>query len=420
MSTKKIILLLASVLMLVAGLQSQVVKPFKVIHQTNQKGSFRFLANTITTCNGGCGLATSTEPPAGNYQNNSYTIAYVDADGDASTFSSSSDSLVLPNCSEITWAGLFWGAQVNAATPNYSKRDSIWIRVNNGTYIKLKADSLLDNTTGYTSYHCFKEITGIVKPNQFSRFTVANQVARTGATNLDGGWMICVVYKNDNEDMRNINVFNGLANVSGSLTVDVPFSGFLTPPSGPVNLDFGFFVHDGDRNLTGDSMLFNGNASYRPIFDALNPANDVFNSSITRQGVVTPFRLPYFGNTLGLDADIIRPDNSGFQYIGNNDTSATLRLKTGGETYLTQALVTAIDVYEADVRMGNVASDLNGGALVSGDTVEYTVTIKNIGSDTSLNTVVVDTLPFNVDYAGGLQIVYGPNAGAKTDISGDD
>ena len=249
---------------------------------------------------------------------------------------------------------------MNAATPNYAKRDSIWIRVNNGAYIQLKADSLVDNTTGYTSYHCFKEITSIVKPNQFSRFTVANEVARTGATNLDAGWMICVVYKNDNEDMRNINVFNGLVNVTGSQVIDVPFSGFLTPPSGPVNLDFGFFVHDGDRNFTGDSMLFNGNGNYFPIYDALNPANDVFNSSITRQGVVTPFRLPYFGNTLGLDADIIRPDNSGFQYIGNNDTSATLRLKTGGETYLTQALVTAIDVYEADVRMGNVANDLNG------------------------------------------------------------
>ncbi|MDW8419468.1 MAG: Ig-like domain-containing protein, partial [Chitinophagales bacterium] len=404
-------------------LNAQVVAPFRIVHQTTQKGSFRYLANTITTCQSGgtCATAQSTPPPGGNFQNNSYTMVYVDIDGDPSTFSSSSDSLVLPPCSEVTWAGIFWGGQVNTSTPNYAIRDSIRIRANNGPYVGFRADSLRDNTVGYTSYHCYKDITAFVKANQNARFTVANVVARTGASNLDAGWMICVVYRNDNEDMRNMYVYNGLVNVSGSLTVDVPISGFLTPPSGPVNLDFGFFVHDGDRLFVGDSLLFNGNGNFVPVFDALNPADDVFNSTVTRQGVATPFRLPNYGNLLGTDADIIRPNNNGFAYIGNSDTSAVLRLKTGGETYLTQALTIGIDVYEADVRLANVATDINGGALNVGDTIEYTITLKNIGSDTSFNTVILDTLPFNVDYVpGSLRISYGPNSGPKTDASGDD
>jgi gliding motility-associated-like protein len=421
--TKAGAFLIAMALVLIYNTASaQLIDPFNIQYQVTQKGSIRFLGNTSTTCTGGgCAAGQAENPPAGVGRNNSFTIAYVNADTDPNTFSASSDSLVLPNCSEVSYAALYWGGQATSGNTNYSKRDSVRLRVNNNAYQLLRADSLIDNTAGYNSYHCFKDITTIVKANQGARFWVANVVADVAATNLDAGWMIVVVYKNDNEDMKNLTVFDGLASVSGSLVVDVPISGFLTPPSGPVNLEFGNFTHDGDRSSTGDSLLFNGTGVFRPVFDAINPANDVFNSTVGRNGVLNPFRLPNYGNTLGLDADIISPDNSTFQYIGNNATSATLRLKTGGETYLTQVLTTSIDVYEADVRLGNTVTDLNGGAVQAGDTLEYRIVVKNIGSDTSLQTVSVDTIAFNADYvSNSIRIVSGPNAGIKTDASADD
>ena len=56
-----------------------------------------------------------------------------------------------------------------------------------------------------------------------------------------------------------------------------------------------------------------------------------------------------------------------------------------------------------------------------GDVLEYTLTMKNNGQDHAIACVLRDTLPANVTYvAGSLQVVSGPNAGAKTDAAGDD
>ncbi|MCX6209174.1 MAG: hypothetical protein NTZ59_06615 [Bacteroidetes bacterium] len=83
---------------------------------------------------------------------------------------------------------------------------------------------------------------------------------------IGGSWTIVVVYGNQLQNMKQLTVFDGLANVSGSNVVNVPVSGFLTPPTGPVNFELGTYVHDGDRGLTGDQMLFSGNGGPLLIF----------------------------------------------------------------------------------------------------------------------------------------------------------
>jgi len=382
-----------------------------------------YLANTITTCTGNC-AGRNEVPPSGTSQNNGpgYNITYVDIDGDASTFSSSSDSLNLANCSEVLFAGLYWGGVINAGTANYANRNRVKLKVNNGSYIDLTADDLYDNTAGYTSYHCYKDITSIVTANGNARYTLANMVAQTGTTNLCGGWSIVVVYKNNLLDMRNLTVFDGLAVVrTGVSATDIPISGFLTPLTGPVTFEVGAISYDGDRSQTGDQLLFNGAGSFVNISDALSTTNDVFNSTISNNGVLTPFRMPSYNNTLGYDADIFRPNNAAKNYIGNSDVDATVRFSTGGETILLHVVTTAIDVYEPDVRLGNSVTDVNGGLVQPGDTLQYTVTVKNIGSDISIQSVVTDSLMFNIDYVpNSTRIVYGPNTGLKTDATGDD
>ncbi|MGL4598632.1 MAG: hypothetical protein ACRCYO_14035, partial [Bacteroidia bacterium] len=410
-----------------ATLNAQVSVPFTVRYQVNQKGSIYQIGNTITTCNGSgnCATATSTAPPSGSFQNNNYTMAYVDFDGDPSTFSSSSDSMALPNCSQITFAGLYWGATIANNVAGYNTRNQVKIKINNNSYQTLTADTMINNTIGFTTYHCYKNVTGIMQTaGRNARVSVADIVAQVGSNNKFGGWTLVVVYKNDLEDMRNLTIFNGLANITGAIgSLDVPVSGFLTPPSGPVNLDIGIMAFDGDRGFNGDSLLFRGgtNPSFVSLANAVNPAGDMFNSTSSRNGVQTPWRLPSFNNNLGVDIDVYKPNNSSFQFIGNSQTSATFRMKTGGETYLPQVITTAIDVYEPDVRVGNTVTDINGGLLLPNDIVEYTITVKNIGSDIATLTTLIDTMYFNIDYIpGSMQIVSGPNAGAKTDAAGDD
>jgi hypothetical protein len=96
-------------------------------------------------------------------------MSYVDIDGtNNATFSSSSDSLTLPNCSEILWAGLYWGGRIAANTTNYATRNQIKVKVGNGIYQPFTADQTLDVPTinganwSHPSYFCFKNITPLV------------------------------------------------------------------------------------------------------------------------------------------------------------------------------------------------------------------------------------------------------------------
>ncbi len=414
--------------------KAQVVTPFTKRFQVTQKGGIVYLANVATGCSsnpqtsgGSCQTGSTAVAPAGTANNNDFNQVYVDVDGDVSTFQSSSDSLALPNCSQITWAGLYWGAMGNAATT--PTRNNIKIKANNGAYQNISADNSQLNTTGYTSYHNFKDITSIVTAaGTNARFTVANvPFVNNGSSNNWGSWTIVVVYGNQLQNMRQLTVFDGLANVSGSNVVNVPVSGFLTPPTGPVNFELGTYVHDGDRGLTGDQLLFSGNGGpFINISDAMNTSTNVFNSTVSNNGVATPYRKPFLGNTMGLDADIFHPNNSTKNYLGNSNTNATLKLTTGGETYLVQEISTAIDVYEPDLRVDKKVRDRFGvdkylGSVAPGDTLEYTITVYNIGSDTSINTFVTDSLVGTAKYvAGSAKITHGPNTGSKTDASADD
>ena len=79
---------------------AQVITPFSIKHQVTQKGGIVYLANVATHCainppssSGSCLSGANQAPPGGTYQDNSFNAVYVDIDGDATTYMSSSDSL---------------------------------------------------------------------------------------------------------------------------------------------------------------------------------------------------------------------------------------------------------------------------------------------------------------------------------------
>jgi gliding motility-associated-like protein/uncharacterized repeat protein (TIGR01451 family) len=349
---------------------------------------------------------------------------YVDLDGLSSTFMSSSDSLNLLNCSEILWAGLYWSGRATSSVNNWSLRNQVKIRVGNSTYQNLSADELVDAQSlgSHPSYHCFKNITSIVQAAGIkARFTVANVVTETGGSNYWGGWSIIVVYKNVFQSMRNLTVFDGFGNISAGSSLDIPISGFATPPSGPVGFELGVIAFEGDRGSTGDQLQFNGAGTFVNVSDALHNTTDFFNSTISYGAVLTPFRIPSLNNSLGYDASVFLPNNSSFNFIGNNATAATIRVTTSSENILARAFTSAIDIYEPDLRADVRINDLNGGLVTPGDILEYTLVGKNIGSDLSLNTFMVDTLdPRTVYIPNSISYSFGSNNGVKTDASGDD
>ncbi|MCF8409472.1 MAG: SprB repeat-containing protein, partial [Crocinitomicaceae bacterium] len=412
---------------------SQIVSPFNIRHQTNQKGGIMFLSNVALTCNSNnnnCSTYQNQLPPAGNHnQDGGITMGYVDTDNTTATWMSSSDSLNLDICSEITWAGLYWSARIESTTTNYAFRNQVKLKVNNGAYVNLVADNLLDVTTipgnnnfAMPGYFCFKNITSLVQPtNGNGRFTVANIVSRTGSSNLFGAWTIVVVYKNSLQSMRNLTVFDGMAYVSNGNDLDIPISGFTTPSVGPVSFELGVVAYEGDRSIQGDKLQFNGNGTFLNVPDPVRNANDFFNSTLTYNGALTPYRIPSYNNTLGFDTGIFSPNNTTQTYLPNSATSATVRVATTQDAILPRVITSAIDIYEPDLRATVYINDLNGAPAQPNDILEYTVVGKNIGSDQSFNTFITDTLDIRTDYiANSISYLNGPFVGTKTDASGDD
>jgi uncharacterized repeat protein (TIGR01451 family) len=221
--------------------------------------------------------------------------------------------------------------------------------------------------------------------------------------------------------MRNLTVFDGMAYVSNGNSVDLPISGFTTPLLGPVSFELGIVAYEGDRNIQGDRLQFNGNGTFQDVPDAMRSASDFFNSTCTYNGAYTPFRNPSYNNNLGFDSGIFFPNNTNLDYISNNVSNATVRVVTSQDAILPRVITSAIDIFEPDLRADVRIRDINGGNVNPGDVLEYTVVGKNIGSDLSINTYMVDTLdPRTTFVPGSITISYGPNSGNKTDAVTDD
>jgi uncharacterized protein (TIGR02145 family) len=397
---------------------TQIIQPFNVRFSASQKGGIKILSNIAITCNStnsNCSIYQNQIPPNGNHnQDGGITMGYVDVDMDASTWMSSSDSLNLPIFSEISWAGLYWSSRINSNITNYTNRNQVRIKVDDGAYVNLTADNLLDLTSipgnpnfSMPGYYCFKDITSIVQPtNGKGRFTLANMVAQTGSNNLFGAWSIVVVYKNSLQSTRNLTVFDGMAYVSNGNNLDIPITGFTTPSLGPVSFEFGIVAYEGDRNIQGDRLQFNGNGTFFDLPDPLRNSNDFFNSSITSNGTLTPYRDPGYNNTLGLDVGMFNPNNSNQAYLPNNATSATIRVTTTQDAILPRVITSSIDILETfDISATNSTICAGQSTTLSVQSIDGLVSTLNCDSATNTGTLTAGTaasgVSSSVPYTGG-------------------
>jgi uncharacterized repeat protein (TIGR01451 family) len=347
------------------------------------------------------------------------------------TFNSSTSDLNLASCSSILFAGLYWGSGEGSTL-----KDSSWI-VNEATCkLKLPGASSYTNIISsqtdhynftkpagfvYTGYQCFADITSLLNTNNPNgTYTVADVLSPVGKSNAYGGWTIVIAYANSSLSSRNLSVFDGCVVVNlGNPPLDVTISGFLTPATGPVSCELGGVVYDGDRAQT-DSFAFkqNGAASFYNLTpNATANLNDMWNSVISYKGSVVTSRNPAFNNTLGYDASIIDLPNTLNAQLSNSQTSATVRMSSPSEYYISQVLTTSIAQYNPSYAFDKTSTDINGGSLAPGDSLRYVINYSNVGNDTSINTIITDNIPIGTAFLpGSLKI----NGVAKTDATGDD
>jgi len=379
-------------------------------------------------------IAVELHLRATNSTNMSFDLQLLGNQNDG-TFNSSTADLSLNACSRVLFAGLYWGAD-----QGISGTDSAWITPGFNT-IKLKLPgapayqtltstqtnrhSLGYSTAGFnhTGYLCFRDITSLINvTNANGTYTVADVLGPIGINNACGGWTIVIAYSNPSLQPRNLTIFDGSVIINqGDPAVDVPISGFLTPPSGAVSCELGAVVYDGDRNGT-DSFAFrqNGAPSFYNLATTaipLNGLNDAWNSKVSYKGAIVTARNPAFANTLGYDASIIDLPNTSNAQLANGQTSATVRFSSPSENYFVHVLSTSISQYDPTFTVNKTSTDLNGGILRAGDSVRYQVNYQNVGNDNSIQSTIIDNIPLGTTFIPGSLRISGIS---KTDALSDD
>jgi len=349
----------------------------------------------------------------------------------SSVTNSSTADLSLPSCATVLWAGLYWGAGQGTDGTTTG-----WITGETNCKLKLPGagsystinssqndyhNAALAAGLNHTGYKCFADITSLINtssPN--GTYSVADVVSPVGINNGYGGWTIVVAYQNDAEIIRELNVFDGNGIVDqGQPPIDIDLSGFNTPATGPVTCELGAVLYDGDRtSLDSFSFKQNGAASFLNLTpNATANLNDMWNSTIAYKGSVITTRNPAFQNTLGYDANIIDLPNAANANLGNNQTAATIRLASPAENFILQVVTATISIKNPYLRLQKNSTDVNGGALIGGDELKYDIQFNNNGTDSSINSFIIDTIPVGTSYKPGSILI---NGVAKTDAAGDD
>jgi len=418
------VLALLAALVLAQAAQAQVVRSFDQRASFNARGDIAQIGNVLVTCQTGGGSNNCAQVRNGTADgnNNSRQTAFVNSDAGAGFTNSSTADLSLPAGSTVRFAGLYWGARAN---PSAAGRGTLQFRTPAmGAYQAITA-SLIDTIStqgGNTSrpYMAFADVTSLVQAGGNGTYRAGGMTAVNGSDSLGyyGGWTLVVVYENATDPFRRLMVFDGSASVTNGSPVTVGVSGLLTPLVGAFTTRMGALVWEGDQSLTGDNFRLNTTN----LGDALNPTANFWNSSITRLGTRFSAKNPDYVNQLGMDLDYVNASG----ILANGATTATLEFTSSGDVYFPQMLAFAVDLFVPDLvtSLSKTAVDLNGGELLPGDVLEYTIAFVNTGQDGATNVVVTDPIPAGTTYVpGSLQILTnasGASTGVQTDAAGDD
>ncbi|PZA08210.1 MULTISPECIES: DUF11 domain-containing protein [unclassified Meiothermus] len=428
---KRLLLVLAAFALGLA--QAQVVRNFTSRYNTNTQGDILLIGNTLMTCSTASGAsnagqcANARNGTGSPLNNNDFTMVYVDADTDPSTFNSSSATLSLPAGATVLWAGLYWGAEYQGSAPPSPAQVGFRTPAMSG-YQTLTATQTdyANSDPGYIRYQRFAEVTSLVQAGGSGTYWVANvqatQYTSGTAPSPYAGWSLVVVYQRSGEPLRHLRVYDGFAAVTSSNpSVSITVSGFITPLSGPVNARLGMVAYEGDLGTKGDSVTLNSGSFSATLSNAVNPADNFFNSTISDLGAYVSGKTPNYINQLGFDIDRLQVSG-----LPNGATSATFAFQTGGDWYYPGVFTFAIDLYAPDLTTSftKTVQDLNGGNVVVGDVLEYTVGFTNTGGDGATNVVLRDPIPSGTQYVpGSLRVVQnaaGAPTGTFTDAAGDD
>ena len=404
---------------------AQTYKPFSIRKNIDIKGSMLVIGNNIL------GKDNSTMND-NTVSNENINMQYIDIDGDPSTFSSSSANLILPThedgsattCYGVAYAGLYWGAMLQSG----SRTDINKVRFKlpgSSTYTDITGEIVYDanvnpiisipNEPTDTPYACYADVTNLLSglSNVEGTYTMANVISSQGSNNstgLSAGWTLIVIYEDPTLHMKSFTTFDGFSHIFDGHQETVNVTGFTTPKSGHVDLQFAYAALDGDKTHAATKLEING----KQVVTQLRTANKFFNSTIENIGygetptppsVVYP-RNPSGSNTLGYDTGFLEIKDAEPEYIKNNVSTADFRLQVAqGQADPIFAFFSAfaVDIISPDILLTKTVqdefgNDINGSTVTFGDYLFYEITYQNVGNDDVTNFTITDVLPEYVSF----------------------
>ncbi|HEX6744378.1 MAG TPA: DUF3344 domain-containing protein [Solirubrobacteraceae bacterium] len=319
-------------LALVAAPAHAADTPFAPRFAQTARGDVTAVGNTSMTCPAAAANCAAAQGGAA-YSNNDFTMAYVDADGDATTtLDSSAATVTLPAGSTVLWAGLYWSGHSSSVN-----RDKVRFKAPGaGSYTQLTAApaDVLTATTQAARYRAFRDVTTEVAAGGAGTYWVGDVQSTTGSDRF-AGWALFVAYRDNAQPVRRLNVYDGLGTVDSTHTFQTTIAPFHTPATGTVTTKAGLLTFEGDAGIASETAAFNGHA----LTDALNPVGNVMNSTIEAGGANFTAKTPNYANQLGMDLDVYANPGA----LANDQSSASLAFSSTNEYFMPTAFFLVSD-----------------------------------------------------------------------------
>ncbi|WP_424213273.1 DUF3344 domain-containing protein [Streptomyces sp. BI20] len=239
--------------------------------------------------------------------NGSYEMFYSDLDDNPDTYNTTRAELRIPAGAKVEYARLYWGGNLRVGEQKPpADNGRVLIAEPGGAYREVLADTLIGHRTdsGRDAYQASADVTPLVRSAGSGLWTVSQLNVAMGNTPVGawGGWTLVVAYDHPREPLRRVSLWDGFgpAGELGPLRLD----GLGAPPGAAGRV--GLVAYDGDPGVRGDSLTVTADrGASRRLGDAVNPPDDVLNSTISEFGRHSTGRQPEYQNTLGYDADLL-------------------------------------------------------------------------------------------------------------------
>lgn len=288
----------------------------------------------------------------------------------------------IPPGAAVTAAYLYWAG--SGSTPDFNvSLDGTPISAD-----RTFTETFRNGGTDYDFFSGFEDVTAHVAAKGNGTYTFANLTVNNGApycavSAVMSGWSLLVVYERAAEPLRAVNVFDGFQYFRGG-TLSLSANNFVIPATG-IDGKHGVLTWEGDvENSAGmsgftEALTFNGT----PLTDALNPANNQFNSTIN-----------ILGSTTSHGVDLDNYDISSLLSAG--DSMATSVYSSGADlVLLSMEVLSVTHALAADLAI----SLTHSGNFSVGQHGVYTLAVSNNGpADETGAITVTDTLPAGLTY----------------------